>query len=399
MERDSATNSVGPQNEKPSQWKGLSRVLRFLFSGLLLAFLAATELCELHGIHARWVLSVCLIFSVVELFSLQQKKSASAYRQLLILLILPFLALAFCFCHHVWAPALLALAFLGMFSVRYKSTRRIYSLLLAGSLIAGVYPYWFSWPNDQRCLLVVVGVGVSIAMQSVWLIVRCLLTGEPVLPPEALDPAQELRALLRAIHWMIGSIEHTQIFSSDLIQRIQKRYNNEINCLHNLGFSDGFYDAEMTPAVRFLNPLLALALAAMYSKKEVMTLEPGLKISNCHPVLLAPGRETFAFGYMEGLGVAFYTAFADGTLLVTKNHGENRPSASEEVIVKRYKGASIGSAWENHQSSIRELCERGKTVIRDASHRAYVEVDYRETHPRDPSAAKISLQMQQGDIR
>jgi hypothetical protein len=137
----------------------------------------------------------------------------------------------------------------------------------------------------------------------------------------------------------------------------------------------------------------------MYSKKEVMTLEPGLKISNCHPVLLAPGRETFAFGYMEGLGVAFYTAFADGTLLVTKNHGENRPSASEEVIVKRYKGASIGSAWENHQSSIRELCERGKTVIRDASHRAYVEVDYRETHPRDPSAAKISLQMQQGDIR
>ncbi len=116
-------------------------------------------------------------------------------------------------------------------------------------------------------------------------------------------------------------------------------------------------------------------------------------------MLLAPGRDAFAFGYMEGLGVAFYTAFADGTLLVTKNHGANSPPASEEVIVRRYKGASIGSAWENHRNSIRQLCERGKTVVRDTSFSAYVEVSYRETHPRDPNAPKISLEVQPREIR
>ena len=220
-----------------------------------------------------------------------------------------------------------------------------------------------------------------------------------MLPPEILDPAQEQRDFLRALHWMVGKIEHSQIFSSELIQRTQKRYRTQIDCLHDLDFSDGFCDAEMALAMRFLNPLLALSLVAMCSKKEVMTLEPGLKISNCHPVLLASRRDAFAFGYAGVFGVSFYTSFTDGTLLVTKNYGDDDPPHSNEVIVKRYKGASIESAWENHQNAMRQLCERGKTVVRDTSHCAYVEASYRETHPRDPSAPNISLQIQPGDIR
>jgi hypothetical protein len=390
MERGYAPNSNSTQSKTPQQWRGLSRVLQFFFGGLFLASLPAVELAQLRGIHATWMLLVPLIFSVFEMFSLGKKKSASSSGQLIAILFLPFLVAAFYVRHQIWAPAYLALVFFTFWWLRFKATRSNCSVVLAGSLLAGAYPYWFQWPNEERCLLAIIGVGVSAMAQGLWMIVRCLWTGQPLTHEEATNPAQDERALLRAIHWMIGKIEHSQIFSSELIQRIQKRYNLEIGSLHGLGFSDGFYDAELSSAIRFLNPFLALVLLAMYLSREVITIEPGLKISNCHPVLLAPGHDSFAFGYVEGLGVGFFTSFSDGTLLVTKNHGKDDPSISDEVIVRRCKGASIEAAWANHQISIHELCESGKTVVRDMSYRAFAEVSVKEHTVDVPASSAAS---------
>jgi len=391
VERHNEAKGINDGNGKPSPWSALSRPLQIFFAGLLIAFWAFSGLSTLRGFHASWTLIVALLISIAELFFLPRRKSNPASGQLIGLVCLPLLAVIFHFRHQIWAPMAVALLFAGFLLPRFKSTRRSHPipqvLLLVGCSIAGIYPYWFPWPNEQRCLLAVIGAGATIAMLGAWLILRYLWTGQPVLPLEAQQREQEELAFARALHWMVGKVDHTQIFSAELNQRIQNRYRTEIDCLHRLGFQNAFCDAEFIPAIRFLNPLLALTLVAMSFKKAVLTLGSRLRIGSCHPVFLSPRRDSFAFGELIGLGVSFYTTFQDGTLLVTKNYGDDDPPISPLVVVRRYKGASIETAWANHQTSIQQLRQEGKSILCDMSHRAYAEISYRETNPDDSNAA------------
>jgi hypothetical protein len=91
-------------------------------------------------------------------------------------------------------------------------------------------------------------------------------------------------------------------------------------------------------------------------------------------------RNKTAFGYASGLGVKFYTAFQDGTLLVSKAYSDaNIPAAP--MIVKFAEKASISETWAKHQERIAALEAEGKCVDRQTSFQAYAEISYKETAP------------------
>lgn len=380
MESDCGTSATGPCGKNPICGLNFLRALQPLLFGLAVTLIALGLLDHLREPRPSliWLFDVIFIALVQPMALTANKPSPTGCllfisTPICVAILLPFFG-------YTVAPILLGAVFAAHSAVFDAAAEQKRPFLWAGYLASAVFPLWFHWPNQQRCMLVLAGVGVVTALQGAWFFVRYLQKKQPLNPPKVVWSEGEDRALIRSIHWMFGRIEHTQILSTDLNQRIQERYKLEIDSLHRLGFSDGFHDAEGVSLLQALNPFLAIVLFLMWRTKEVMAFWPRLQISNCHPILLAPGHDPFAFAYMSALGTSLYTSFEDKTLLVTKNYGDD-DRTPPGVVVKHCKGASVVSIWESHQNSVSQFREEGKKVVCDTSYRAFVEMSYRETAP------------------
>jgi hypothetical protein len=136
-----------------------------------------------------------------------------------------------------WAPVAAGALFGAYFWAYAKSAGRSYPLLTIGAVLAGVVALLVPWPNEQRSMLALVGVGLTAALQGAWSIVRYLQGRRPAKPVDAAGSSRESdRGLLRLVHWIVGSIGHVQICSPELERRIRTRYQSEIGQLTDLGF-------------------------------------------------------------------------------------------------------------------------------------------------------------------
>jgi hypothetical protein len=92
------------------------------------------------------------------------------------------------------------------------------------------------------------------------------------------------------------------------------------------------------------------------------------RIGIAHPVFVSGDRTAMA--HVFGLGAKFYTAFKDGTLVVTKSFKDRLPETPQ--VMKKGGSGSISAAWTDHQEQVRRLVAAGKSIDEQTSFEHYM---------------------------
>jgi hypothetical protein len=223
-----------------------------------------------------------------------------------------------------------------------------------------------------------VGVGATMSLQGAWMIVLYL---QGHLPAEFSESAAEAakssdREILRFAQLIVGRVEYVQVFSPEFEQRLRTRYQTEIKQLTDMPFDLVFFYGETFSIFRLFLLLPAIYVVDMWIRRVPLTLHGGARVLTGNPVFISRSKTSFAYpGY---LGVRFYTAFQDGTLLVSKAFADKDMPAGP-TIVKYAQKASIGDTWADHQKRIAELEAQGKLVDRQTSFQFYAEISHKES--------------------
>jgi hypothetical protein len=199
-------------------------------------------------------------------------------------------------------------------------------------------------------------------------------TVQPVAPAQA-PREMDARGLLRLIHWMIGEVGHVEVPDKELRDRIRRRFQAEMGELTRLGFTWAFADGETASWLRFPLILPALTAFSLWREGIPAALYRGTRMLFAYPVLVSESEPAFANPSEDG--VKFYTAFEDGTLLVSKNY--DFPFTAAPGIVRQARKATIADAWKAHQERLRAMEAIGKAVDRRMGHRDYARLSKQET--------------------
>lgn len=167
----------------------------------------------------------------------------------------------------------------------------------------------------------------------------------------------------RIMRSTFGVTKCIRLCSPKIEELIRTRYQSEIEHLRAIGFNPLFSLGESFSLFRAFLVFPALVFALMWIKREVLTIQGGTELILAYPVFGDKDKTAFAFPF--GLGVKFYTAFQDGTLLVSKSFKDRTPESP--ALVKQGREGSICDTWTEHQNRIRELEAEGKRVDRQTS--------------------------------
>jgi hypothetical protein len=173
---------------------------------------------------------------------------------------------------------------------------------------------------------------------------------------------------------LLGKIEHVEIHSPDLIQKIRQRYQSESAQLAALGFDPLFYFGETISIFRLFLGFPALVLLHMWMKKVPMTLYEGTKILSGNPVFGA--KDKTAYAHPNSIGITFHTALRDRSLLLTKNYSTTLRYPAE-IRVQGQVG-SLSSVWEMHKQSLQALASGLNPVDRQNGFQFYSEIVRKE---------------------
>jgi hypothetical protein len=123
----------------------------------------------------------------------------------------------------------------------------------------------------------------------------------------------------------------------------------------------------------------AIVVFQMWLRDVPMTVQGGTKLLTGNPVFIS--RDKSAYAHPNSLGVTFHTAFQDGTLLVSKNFGDDT-GYIPQIEGNSRPGASMSSTWAAHQERLQTLETEGKRVDRQTSFQAYAEIVRKEQTSR-----------------
>jgi hypothetical protein len=172
----------------------------------------------------------------------------------------------------------------------------------------------------------------------------------------------------------LGSISHDEISDPRVEQRVRERYSSDIDELTSLGFSYAYTAGEgmALPHVLLIYPAIILLRAR--ANGAVLTFGRGDKILLAAPVLISADRRTFA--HPESLGVSFYTAFRNGSLLVTKNF--DFPFFGPAEYMLQASDATDTEAWQTHKDRLSKLDTEANPANMDHSYSAFADIAVRE---------------------
>jgi hypothetical protein len=375
---ESERRDVKPQESNRGKLKTALRVMGPFLAGIGFASISGSVLMAIRMPHSLWGFACSLVFLFVSTFSLFRKEQPSGSSQLLWFALWLCLIPLYFLRAQIWVPVAGATLFAIYFWRHLKSTGRSYPFMSAGCLLAGVLSLQVPWPNEQRCLLTLVGVGATASLQGLWIIFRYLQGHRPVNLLEPAEPSSKSsdKQLISFMHLVFGKIEHIQLHSPALEQRIRTRYQSEIYQLTGLGFDYQFSDGEAFSLFRLALLLPALIVFMMWCKREVMDVHGGTKILTAYSIFMSKNKTTFV--HPNPFGVKYYTSFQDGTMLVSRNYGD-KDGVGPTVMANPCKGASIADTWAKHQERLAELEAGGKRVNRQTSFQAYAEISHKET--------------------
>jgi hypothetical protein len=184
-----------------------------------------------------------------------------------------------------------------------------------------------------------------------------------------------LRMLPFLFDWTVGAPDLVQIFSPEFEQRARKRYQAEIALLTNLGFDLVFFVGDSTSVFRMLLILPAIVVLDMRRGGVPMTVQNGTRLLTGNPVFIS--RDKSAYAHPNSLGFTFHTGFQDGTVLVSKNFGDDS-GYIPAIVGNTCPAASASDTWAAHQKRMAELVAQGKRVDRQTSFQAYREIVLKE---------------------
>lgn len=141
-------------------------------------------------------------------------------------------------------------------------------------------------------------------------------------------------------------------------ERVRTRYRAEIEELAGLGFDRLCSYGATFSVFRLLLGIPALAILMLLPKRPVIGLWTSLRISECCPLLIASDKGAYAQADCEG--VQFYTAFADGTFLVSSNY--RTLTLEGPVMTKRWRAGTAGEVWAEHRAAVQSFETAGRQV-------------------------------------
>jgi hypothetical protein len=178
--------------------------------------------------------------------------------------------------------------------------------------------------------------------------------------------------------WTVGKIDLVQIFSPEFERRARARYRAETAQLTDLGFDLAFFVGDSTSVFRMLLIFPAIVVLDMWRAGVPMTVQDGTTLLTGNPVFIS--RDKSAYAHPNGLGFTFHTGFQDGTLLVSKNFGDDSRYIPA-IVGNALPGASASDTWAAHQRRMQELVAGGKRVDLQTSFQSYREIVLKEqTH-------------------
>jgi len=381
VERESVGQEPKTQSGLRTKLTIVLRVMRVFIWGIAISSYFGSMLLAIRMPNSHWRIAPMLILALVMILSLLRKddtKVSVVTGCLWPAWVGGCVAGLFFMRTHDWVPVAAGALFAIFFWLHSKSTNRPYLFLSVGSLLAGLLSLQFPWPNEQRCLLTLVGVGLTATLQGAGIIVR-YLQGQRLAEfsePVASSSKSSDKGIQRFFQGLFGTIEPVQIYSPEFERRIRARYQSESDQLANLGFDHLFFFGEAFPLIRLLLLIPALIVFQMWLKRVPMTVYEGTKNLSGNPVFAS--KDKTAYAHPNSLGVTFHTAFQDGTILTTKNYGDPT-DYGPTVEAQCMKGASISDLWTAHQRLTRELETAGKHVDRQISFQAYAEISRKET--------------------
>jgi hypothetical protein len=184
-----------------------------------------------------------------------------------------------------------------------------------------------------------------------------------------------LRMLPFLFERTVGAIGLEQIFSPEFEQRIRTRYQSKIAQLTDLGFDLLFFVGDSTSLFRMLLIFPAIIVFKMWRGGVPMTVHNGTRLLTGNPVFIS--RDKNAYAHPNSFGFTFHTRFQDGTVLVSKNFGDDSEYIPA-IVGNTCPAASAGDTWTAHQKRMAELEAEGKRVDRQTSFQVYREIVFKE---------------------
>ena len=147
-----------------------------------------------------------------------------------------------------------------------------------------------------------------------------------------------------------------QTHELDLIERVRTRYQREMDELRSLGFRELCFLTEALAPFSMLTIFPALIM--MWGNGEVMVSKPPLRLAAAYSLLV--NREPGTYAQPMGMGVKFYSGFADGMAVVTSNFVSRALRTTR--LVKTGQAQSVPMAWTSHRRLIEQLRSEGREL-------------------------------------
>jgi hypothetical protein len=183
-----------------------------------------------------------------------------------------------------------------------------------------------------------------------------------------------LRLLPILFEKTFGTIGLVQIFSPEFEQRIRTRYQSETAQLATVGFDLLFFVGDSMSVLRLALIFPAIVVLQMRQNRVPMTVS-GVRLLTGNPVFIS--RDKTAYAHPNSLGFTFHTQFRDGTILVSKNFGDDSEYVSG-VVGNSHPAASMSQTWTAHQERMEQLEAQGKHVDQQTSFESYREIILKE---------------------
>lgn len=150
--------------------------------------------------------------------------------------------------------------------------------------------------------------------------------------------------------------EYSQITDPALQRRVDARYRDAVASLQSLGFRRLAYCAEALGPYTALTRLPVLLLAWFH--REVLLFPRPLRLAVAN-VLLAH-LEPPSIALCMGMGVKFYTAFSDGTLLVSSDFPSYAVPRPGSCFIRLPPSTTRPETWRAHQEQVKRLQSEGR---------------------------------------
>jgi hypothetical protein len=164
--------------------------------------------------------------------------------------------------------------------------------------------------------------------------------------------------------------KYSQITDPDLQMKVRARYDRETASLRGLEFHHLAYCLEALGPLSAVYQLPVLLLTL--PKKEVLAFPSPLRLAVACALLAHTEPPTIAL--CMGMGVKLYSAFTDGTILISATFRSQAVPDLLSPIIKSPPARNVEDAWAVHQGHVSALEGQGRVVSRAISFNDYVSI-------------------------